>query len=333
MISELLSHGLLLMATITATLSLAIIQILLSSGLGWRIVDQPNHRSLHSRPIPRIGGLVILPVSMLVLAMSPMLGGHTQDWPLLAALLALYLVSLLDDIRGLSAASRLLAQLAAALLWISFDLASWPLWLQAGAVLLTVAMANFFNFMDGANGLAGGMALFGFAGLAWVAPPTLLPYCLVMAAAAAAFLCFNFDPAKIFLGDAGSIPLGFLAAALGLLGWQQQAWPLATPLLAFLPFWGDALVTLIRRGLRGEKVWQAHREHYYQRLIQLGWGHRRTALSYYLLMLCCAASAVVAASWPALGWALLFIFMALAALLMRQVDQLWLAHTLQCRHA
>ncbi|MGH8750160.1 MAG: glycosyl transferase, partial [Burkholderiales bacterium] len=102
----------------------------------------------------------------------------------------------------------------------------------------------------------------------------------------------NFHPARIFLGDAGSIPLGFLAAALGGMGWLQNDWPAWFPFLVFSPFIMDASVTLVKRALKRKKIWQAHREHYYQRLVQIGWGHRRTAWFEYVLMLAAGASAL-----------------------------------------
>jgi UDP-N-acetylmuramyl pentapeptide phosphotransferase/UDP-N-acetylglucosamine-1-phosphate transferase len=114
-----------------------------------------------------------------------------------------------------------------------------------------------------------------------------------IAAAAAAFLLFNFHPARIFLGDAGSTTLGFLAAGLGLTGWHYGVWSLWVPLLVFSPFIVDASVTLARRLMRGEKFWQAHRSHYYQRLVLSGWSHRRTALAEYGVMVCCGCGALV----------------------------------------
>ena len=96
------------------------------------------------------------------------------------------------------------------------------------------------------------------------------------------------------MGDVGSIALGFLAGAIGVAGWCESAWPLWFPLAVFAPFIVDASVTLVRRALRSEQIWQAHRSHYYQRLILSGWSHRRTALWEYALMLTCAAFALVA---------------------------------------
>jgi hypothetical protein len=108
-------------------------------------------------------------------------------------------------------------------------------------------------------------------------------------------LCITSTP-RIFLGDVGSIPLGFLAGALGLVGWRNDAWPLWFPVLVFGPFIGDATVTLLRRLVRGDKVWKAHREHYYQRMVLMGLGHRRTAWMAYIVMGVCAAVALLGRS-------------------------------------
>ena len=115
---------------------------------------------------------------------------------------------------------------------------------------------------------------------------------LAVAAAAAGFLLHNFHPARIFLGDAGAVPLGFLAATFGVIGWLQHDWPWWFPLLVFSPFIVDASVTLTRRLLSGVRVWEAHRDHYYQRLVQLGLGHRGTALAEYALMAVCGITAL-----------------------------------------
>jgi UDP-N-acetylmuramyl pentapeptide phosphotransferase/UDP-N-acetylglucosamine-1-phosphate transferase len=115
---------------------------------------------------------------------------------------------------------------------------------------------------------------------------------LIVAAAAAGFLVFNFPPARIFMGDAGSSTLGMLAAALSLWGARDGIFPFWTAVLVFSPFIADASVTLLRRLWRRERIWQAHKTHYYQRLVQAGWGHRKTVLLEYLIMLGCALTAV-----------------------------------------
>ncbi|MFM8332924.1 MAG: hypothetical protein ACKN9T_14665 [Candidatus Methylumidiphilus sp.] len=320
----------LLPPVLACLVSVVLIAVLLRGGRGLPM-DHPNARSLHERPIPRAGGVGI----MAGVACGWAWFWPQGLWPVLGLALALAGLSLLDDFRGLSARLRLAAQLAAALAWVVWQPA-WPGG-ALGAVLAVLAlawMANLYNFMDGANGLAGGMAVFGFgayalaAGQGGAAELALAAACV--AAAAGGFLWFNFDPARIFMGDVGSVPLGFIAAALGLAGWRGGVWPLAFPLLVFSPFIVDASVTLAKRLLRGEKFWQAHREHYYQRLIRMGLGHRRAALAEYALMLACGlsalwlreASAAAQAGWV-LAWALVYFGLA------RSVDQAWKRHNVE----
>jgi UDP-N-acetylmuramyl pentapeptide phosphotransferase/UDP-N-acetylglucosamine-1-phosphate transferase len=157
-------------------------------------------------------------------------------------------------------------------------------------------MTNLYNFMDGSDGLAGGMAAIGFGTLAVAAglagESSLAALCATVSLSALAFLHYNFPPARIFMGDAGSIPLGLMAASLGILGTYRGVWSWLFPLLIFSPFIADASITLVRRGLRGERVWHAHREHYYQRVVLMGLSHRRLALAAYALMLANAALAL-----------------------------------------
>nr|WP_244816028.1 glycosyltransferase family 4 protein [Caballeronia sp. Lep1P3] len=276
-----------------------ILHSLLRTGLAWRLAtDVPNDRSLHTRPTPRVGGWGIVPVGVVaMLALAPSM------WlvALIAAVLAA--VSQIDDRRGLPARVRFGAHVLAVALLIVVNPAPAPWWALAAVGFLMVWLVNLYNFMDGSDGLAGGMALFGFGGYAVAALSGPVPQIdlgiasAAIAGAAAGFLLFNFHPARIFLGDSGSIPLGFLAGALGYWGWLEAAWPVWFPALVFSPFIADASVTLLRRLSRGEKFWQAHREHYYQRMVRLGVGHARTALAWYVLML----AGVLLANW-ALGF-------------------------------
>ena len=238
-----------------------------------------------------------------------MLPGILISWALLPAALPvpvwvgvslLVAVSFADDVLTLPVWWRLLLHGAVAAWFAAALLADAHGWLIAAvATIAIIWVINLYNFMDGSDGLAGGMTLIGFGcyGLAaWLAGNetfAMLNFCIV--AAAAAFLLFNFHPARIFMGDVGAIPLGFLAAAFGILGWTEGLWPLWLPLLVFSPFVADASVTLAKRCLRREKIWQAHREHYYQRLVQSGFGHHNTALLGYVLMLAAGISAVWAA--------------------------------------
>jgi UDP-N-acetylmuramyl pentapeptide phosphotransferase/UDP-N-acetylglucosamine-1-phosphate transferase len=187
-------------------------------------------------------------------------------------------------------------------------------------------MTNLYNFMDGSDGLAGGMALSGFTiyGIAALMNnnDAFAMVNFTIGAAALGFLYNNFHPAKIFMGDSGSIPLGFLAAGIGLWGWQQGYWPIWFPVLVFSPFVVDASVTLVKRALRGAKVSEAHREHYFQRLIQMGWGHRNVALIEYGLMLAAGISALVVLH-DTFPWQTLLAWAAIFGLLMLLVDVAW----------
>lgn len=289
------------------------------------LADRPNERSLHTRPTPRLGGLG------LVAGLLPM------GWALaegavavaLACALLLAVVSLADDAGGLPIEVRLPAHgvAAAVLVLAAHGHAPGPgpwIGLEAAAAVVAIAwMTNLFNFMDGADGLAGGMAVIGFAtlaaGAALAGAPGLAGIAAAIASASAGFLAHNFPPARVFLGDSGSIPLGFLAAALGWIGVQSGAWPLAFPILAFSPFIVDATVTIARRLARGERVWMAHRSHYYQRLVLAGWSRRRLAAAAYALMLAAGASALwLRAEGPGgqsgiiSGWAVAYVLLLIA---------------------
>lgn len=256
-------------------------------------LDEPNARSLHATPVPRTGGIgLLLGVAAGWAVIAPQL-----SWAFWAALGLLIAVSLLDDVRGLSAAVRLAAHLLAAALAAAILIGTQESLLLFAIVVLAIGwMCNLYNFMDGSDGLAGGMAVSGFlayAIAAWLAGSAQFALLnLAVAAAAAGFLLHNFHPARIFLGDTGAVPLGFLAAAFGITGWMQHDWIWWFPLLVFSPFIVDASVTLARRLLSGARVWEAHRDHYYQRLVQLGLGHRGTALAGYALMALCAMAAL-----------------------------------------
>ena len=315
-----------LWAPLTAfTAALLITGWLARSGVSSFVLDHPNPRSLHQTPIPRTGGIGIHAGIVLAWAIA---APNLPDaaWAAFAVMLA---VSLLDDVGGVPAAWRLGVHLLAAGLFSADVLLDTHGWIAVAAAALAIAwMANLYNFMDGSDGLAGGMAAIGFSfyGVtAWSAGST--EFALVnfsIAAAAAAFLIFNFYPARVFMGDVGSVPLGFLAAALGLIGWLQRDWTWWFPALVFSPFIVDASVTLARRLVQREKVWQAHRDHYYQRLVQLGWGHRRTALAEYALMAACGvfALAALSASWATQAL-LLGVAAAAYAALIAAIERSW----------
>ena len=278
------------LAVLSFAVTFAVLRLLLTK-FGRLALDRPNERSLHERPVPRTGGVALLAGVLTSLGF-----GAGAIWVPLVIALALALVSFADDVRGLPTVMRLVTHLAAAALLVRYVLN--PMHpLEIAMLCIAVAwVTNLYNFMDGSDGLAGGMALIGFGTYAvaagWSSNVALLAVDVALAAAALAFLTLNFPPARIFLGDVGSVPLGFLAGALGIVGWRDEVWPLWFPVLVFGPFIADATVTLLKRLARGEKVWQAHRDHYYQRFVRMGAGHRGAALGGYILMLVCACAAL-----------------------------------------
>jgi UDP-N-acetylmuramyl pentapeptide phosphotransferase/UDP-N-acetylglucosamine-1-phosphate transferase len=275
----------------------------------FHVLDHPNERSLHSQAVPRTGGVGVLAGVLLpglVMALSS--GFSAQVYWIAAGTLFLGAVSFAEDRFGVKRRYRMVAHVLAAGLLLGGGLAleSFVLagrqWVLAAplavslTLLFVVWMTNLYNFMDGMDGFAGGMAVSGFsafAAMGWQAGDAEFFVCnALIAAAALGFLVWNFPPARIFMGDAGSASLGFLAAACSLWGVSRGIFPFWAALLVFSPFIVDASVTLLRRLWRREKIWRAHRSHYYQRLVQVGWGHRKTVLRAYLLMACCAFSAL-----------------------------------------
>lgn len=302
--------------------SAAMVLVMIEGYLPFHLpVDFPNQRSLHSEPVPRCGGIaVMLAVS---LATVPFL----QDlyW-LIAIALALSMVSYLDDLRGLPVVFRLVAHFMGAA--IAASQLSLPL---PGVFMVAMGLAastNIYNFMDGANGLAAGVAVIGFSAYAVAASiggaPELSLISAAIAAASAGFLIFNFGNARIFLGDAGSIPVGFMAGSIGVIGWARGAWSPIFPALVFFPFIADSVVTLLKRACNGRAVWQSHREHYYQRLIQMGWGHRRVAITYYGMTLAGSGLGLVLLLAPdSAQWVGIVVFLFAASALMYKTDELW----------
>jgi UDP-N-acetylmuramyl pentapeptide phosphotransferase/UDP-N-acetylglucosamine-1-phosphate transferase len=259
-------------------------------------------------------------------------------WISIAALLVAG-ISFADDWLGLHPGYRIVVHFLAAglLMWAGLHLTSIVLpgsaWLLPRALgvglsfVFIVWMVNLYNFMDGMDGFAAGMAVIGFGGFAtlgWLGEqPLFAALSLIAAAAAGGFLMSNFPPARIFMGDVGSSFLGFLAAAFMLWAQRDGIFPLWIGILVFSPFVVDATVTLIKRILRKERFWEAHKTHYYQRVVQLGWGHRRTVVWEYALMSLCVLSALLARYLSATGqWLIIAIWLLVYLAIMLAVHQL-----------
>lgn len=280
---------------VVAVLSAVLTGLMRRYALSRQLLDRPNERSSHSVPVPRGGGVAIV-VAFLV---GLLLMGEGASFAAIVALsgagIGVGVVGFVDDHGHIAARWRLVAHFLCAtwiLYWIGIPHLGWmggTVDLGAmGAVLAAlylVWMLNLYNFMDGIDGIAGVEALIVGAGgtaLYWLAGLPLagdvgLP--ALLAAAALGFLAWNFPPAKIFMGDAGS---GFLGLMLGAFSLQAAV---ARPVLfwCWLVLLGvfivDATVTLIRRLLRGERVYQAHRSHAYQHASRYFGAHRPVTLA------------------------------------------------------
>lgn len=274
------------------------------------ILDQPNERSSHQIPTPRGGGwgvvLALLPLwsGILWLMQAP---GH---WPLvMAGAVLLVTISWLDDLYDLPARWRLLAQMIAVIAGLyalpaGFTLTAGflPRWLEYAAMLVGwLWFLNLYNFMDGIDGITGtetasiggGLVLLAILSPLGLNFPALPMLAIVLMGVALGFLYWNWHPAKLFMGDVGSITLGYLVAWLLLMTAGSNAFWAA--LILPLYYCLDASITLIRRAIQRKPIWQAHREHFYQRALQNGKSHAtvvRTIMIGNIGLIACAVTSV-----------------------------------------
>lgn len=261
-----------------------------------RIVDRPNHRSLHDRPVPRGGGLAPMVGVAAALAGSMVVDGHAR-LAVAGIAAAFALVGVTDDVAGVDPIPRLGLQFLAATLALPFLLQSfqgpawWLLVFGAGTALWLVAYVNAFNFMDGIDGISVAQAT--VAGATWTAigtsqhVPVLADGGALLAAAALGFAPWNVPRARMFLGDVGSYFFGAGLAALAVVGLRAGLPPEAilAPLAVYL---ADTGVTILRRVRSGETWYRAHCNHIYQQVVRCGWSHSRVTLLVGATILVCS---------------------------------------------
>lgn len=308
----------LLLATISAVLALLLTPVIgrVSTQLG--LVDAPGGRKVHARSVPRLGGVAVVLAAAAALAIVAVMRPGTIDtpnWlamrPFVIAGALIFAAGLMDDVRGLGAGPKLVIEFAAAGVMLSSGLLiervtvlgfTWPLGLLAWPVTTAwiVGLTNAFNLIDGVDGLAAGIAVLagGACGAILIvrghAPEAMMLAALV--GAAVGFLRYNFEPATIFLGDSGSLVIGFLLATTAVAGWQKGATALAAavPLLIFALPIADSALALVRRGVSSppdgrsirstlRRIAQPDREHIHHRMLALGWSVRRTVLILYTI--------------------------------------------------
>jgi FlaA1/EpsC-like NDP-sugar epimerase/UDP-N-acetylmuramyl pentapeptide phosphotransferase/UDP-N-acetylglucosamine-1-phosphate transferase len=257
-------------------------------------LDKPNARSLHTSPIPRAGGQAIFAAGLLCAATTQL------SWGYGLALGIVFAISLRDDWRPLTPFARLAVQAFATLLVIATSKSQLPILTLVLVAVLIIWATNLYNFMDGSDGLAGLIGAIGLLSLSlasYGAPvasehtPAIATTAFALAGACLGFLVFNWPPAKIFMGDCGAVTLGFAIAGLSFLGVTQNIWPAWFPILVFFPFVADATLTLLIRAMKRQPLWEAHREHVYQKLVLLGLGKGPVLAIYGSAALVCAALA------------------------------------------
>jgi len=281
------------------------------------IMDHPGKRSSHQQPTPRGGGLAvtgaILAAWLGLYSVAPMNG---VVFIILGAVI-LVGISWLDDVRSRSAGVRLSVQAMAVsvgMVWLIGQGLVFqglvPAWLDLFlASIVWLGFLNFFNFMDGIDGISaveGGAISLGLCLIAFAAPDSALTpedgaYALIIVAAVAGFVVWNWHPARVFLGDVGSIPLGFILGAL-LLGLAARGdWVPA--LILPIYYLADAGFTLVLRAVRGEAVWKAHKQHFYQQAVQRGLSHSQVSLAILIANVAIVGSALLAVTQPWAGLA------------------------------
>lgn len=276
-------------------------------------IDMPKARGMHTKPMPRFGGVAIFLGSMLAMifflpvfgkkiVLGEALEPSKQILGLLGGAVVIFIVGVIDDIKGLSPKVKLVGQIIAALIvfftgtridFIGFPPAKYgyiffPTWV---ALIITVVwivgVTNTINLMDGLDGLAAGLSLISTACIAYVAYiHGWYLMCLVFLAAAgsaAGFLPWNFHPAKIFMGDSGALYLGYILAAASLLSPAKipTLFAVLTPILVLaLPIF-DTFFAIIRRAVNRKPITMADKGHLHHRIMAVGMGQRRTVLTLY----------------------------------------------------
>ncbi|RBP48442.1 glycosyltransferase family 4 protein [Arenicella xantha] len=269
------------------------------------MVDVPNERTLHQGSVPRGGGIVMVVTAALGLFGVGVWTDSLLFYGILAGLLSAWgILGWYDDRHDLSPKIRFIVQFCLALLTVAaFGWVNQIGWLYLGwfgavvSVLGILWMANLYNFMDGMDGLAASQSIIASITLAfWFYMANnlaLAVVCGLVAASSYGFLLWNWRPAKVFMGDVGSVTLGAFFATMIIIAVTRHDYPVLSLVLIFAVFVSDASVTIARRIWHREKIWLPHRTHYYQRLATHGVSHAKIVCGAIIMMLICSLIATL----------------------------------------
>lgn len=288
------------------------------------LLDHPNERSSHTAPVPRGGGWALLAVLFPGLMITAYVQKNfTEHLVLFVSLLLLAFVSWQDDRNGVSAVKRLSLHILAAcfgsmLFPDNATLFQGMLPFAVDRSIMIIGWAwfmNLYNFMDGIDGItscetiaiASGTCL--VLSAAGISDPFVSTLTVLLTGACLGFLVLNWHPAKIFLGDVGSVPLGFLTG-FALLTIAINGYPIPALILP-LYYLADSGITITKRALRREKIWQAHRQHFYQRASAGIGRHDKTVIWIIFANMSLIYAALVAVSKPSVGLGIAFAIVAL----------------------
>lgn len=265
-----------------------------------KILDYPNERSAHKNPIPRGAGISFYLSFNIILAFLLWQERISLQYafPLMMGGAVVVVLGYWDDLSSISALIRLFVHFLASVFIFSLlsngfsehvdisFLPSWPWLTTIFCILFIMWFINLYNFMDGSDGLAASMGIVGSILIAVISflqgNPNLALIYIVLAYAIGGFLMLNWTPAQVFMGDAGAYFLGYVFGSLALITKLYYSSSLYVHLIIFGFFIVDATWTLIRRAVRGEKLYLGHRTHAFQKLISNGWGAGRV-LTFYIL--------------------------------------------------
>lgn len=295
----------------------------------WGLIAQLTDRHAHKKPIPHGGGIVMIPV-VIIIGLIAVWGLKMPRPEFLTALLltstVIAAVGLYDDKYGLSIKWRLLSHLVAVSTCLYFMpqlFTLWPIWLEKIVIILAWGwFINLYNFMDGLDGLATSQTVFIAIALAILFTP-YKPLFLIIAGASIAFLRVNWMPAKVFLGDVGSTFLGYILGGLLLVIVIDDTWRLVYPLATIpLVFTADATYTLIKRIAGGHKPWEPHREFWIHRANIIGFSHAQIVIMVIAINLSLFAIVVVSLWYDLRHWSLVmgFVIVSIAAFIFKQFE-------------